>query len=117
MDVLSDVLKLVRLEGAIFFNAEFSAPWCIKSRQSKDVARYFATGAGHLIVYHLLTEGQAYARLEEGEREELTAGDIIIFPHGDAHLIGNGWPATPVDSYTTFAKNLSEGLKVARFGG
>ena len=117
MDVLSDVLKLVRLEGALFFNAEFSAPWCLRSRQSKEIARYLLPGAGHLIIYHFLTEGRAYARLEEGKREELTAGDIVIFPHGDAHLIGSGWPERPVDSFETFAKNLSQGLKVARFGG
>ncbi len=29
MDVLSEVLRVVRLEGALFFNGEFSAPWCL----------------------------------------------------------------------------------------
>jgi AraC-like DNA-binding protein len=47
----------------------------------------------------------------------LTAGDIVIFPHGDAHMLGNGWPEKPVDSLRMFAKNLTEGLKLARFGG
>jgi AraC-like DNA-binding protein len=47
----------------------------------------------------------------------LTAGDIIIFPHGDAHVLGNGSPVNPVDSLSTFGRNLTEGLKVARFGG
>jgi AraC-like DNA-binding protein len=55
--------------------------------------------------------------LPEGKREELTAGDIIIFPHGDAHLLGNGSPARPVDSFETFAKHLTKGIKLARFGG
>lgn len=68
-------------------------------------------------MYHLLIEGRAYARLPGGRREELTAGDIIVFPHGDAHLLGNGSPVNPVDSLSTFGKNLTEGLKVARFGG
>jgi hypothetical protein len=31
MDVFSEVLRVVRLEGALFFNAEFSAPWCIST--------------------------------------------------------------------------------------
>jgi len=73
--------------------------------------------SGHLIPYHYLTEGRAYARLPEGKQEELTAGDIVIFPHGDAHLLGNGSPEKPVDSFQTFAKNLTQGLKLARFGG
>ena len=117
MDVLSEVLRVVRLEGALFFNAEFSAPWCLSSSRSASVAHQLSPGARHLIIYHFLTEGRAYARLPDGRREELTAGDIVIFPHGDAHFIGNGSPAKPVDSFLTFAKNLTQGLKLVRFGG
>ncbi|HSB11228.1 MAG TPA: AraC family transcriptional regulator [Blastocatellia bacterium] len=47
----------------------------------------------------------------------MTAGDIVIFPHGDAHLLGNGSPEKPVDALHTFAKNLTQGLKLASFGG
>lgn len=117
MDLLSDILSVVKLDAAIFFNAEFSAPWCFSARASKDIAHYLSPTAGHLIVFHLLTEGRAYARLPEGPRLELTAGDIVIFPHGDAHFVGNGWPEHPVDSIKTFGKRISEGLKLARYGG
>ncbi len=117
MDVLSEVLRVVKLEGALFFNAEFSAPWCISSSRSTALAPYLSPGAGHLIIYHFLTEGRAYAKLSEGRREELTAGDIVIFPHGDAHVLGNGSPEKPADSLQTFAKNLTQGIKLARFGG
>lgn len=117
MDLLSDILKVVKLDAAIFFNGEFSAPWCFSARPSKEIAHYLSANAGHLIIYHFLTEGRAYARLEDGPRLDLTAGDIVIFPHGSAHFVGNGWPAKPVDSIKTFGKNISDGLKVARFGG
>jgi len=117
MDVLSEVLRVIKLEGALFFNGEFSAPWCLKSALTPGAAACLAPGAGHLILFHYLTEGRAYARLPEGPREELCAGDIVVFPHGNAHFIGNGSPEKPVDSFQTFAKNLTEGLKVARFGG
>jgi len=116
MDVLSEVLRAVKLEGALFFNGEFSAPWCIRSSPSAMIP-HLALGARHLIFFHFLTEGRAYARLPEGQREDLTASDIVILPHGDTHLLGNGSPAKPVDSLTAFAKNLTQGLKVARFGG
>ena len=116
MDVLSEVLRVVRLEGALFFNGEFSAPWCLSASRS-TAATYLSPGGGHLILYHFLTEGRAYARLPDGGREELTAGDIVVFPHGDTHLLGNGFPEKPVDSFQTFAKNLTQGLKLARFGG
>lgn len=117
MDVLSEVLQAVRLEGALFFNGEFSAPWSFRSTHSNAVTPFLSPKAGHLIIYHFLTEGRAYARLEGGRREVLTAGDIVIFPHGDAHILGNGSPEKPVDSLRMFAKNLTQGLKLARFGG
>src|SRR6266545_366836 len=117
MDVLSEVLRVVRLEGALFFNGEFSAPWSLREPPSSAITPYFSSEAGHLILYHFLTEGRAYARLLEGGREELTAGDVVIFPHGDAHVLGNGSPEKPMDALQMFAKNLTQGVKLARFGG
>jgi AraC-like DNA-binding protein len=117
MDVLSEVLRAVRLEGALFFNAEFSAPWSVSSPQSTAVVPYLSPDARHLIIYHYLTEGRAYGRLKDGPREELTAGDIVIFPHGDPHILGSGSSGRPVNSVQMFAKSLTRGLRVTRFGG
>jgi AraC-like DNA-binding protein len=116
MDALSEVLKIVKLRGALFFNAEFSAPWCFASSQSSQIAPLLCPGAGHVIIYHYLADGRAYAQLPEGSRRDLGSGDVVIFPHGDAHILGNG-AGKPVDSLKTFANNLSHGLKVARYGG
>jgi AraC-like DNA-binding protein len=118
MDVLSEVLRVVKLEAALFFNGEFSAPWCLRSSPAAAMMPYVSASAGHrLIIYHFLTEGRAYARLPDGPRVELTAGDIVVFPQGQEHLLGNGSPAKPVDSLKTFGKNLAQGLKLARMGG
>lgn len=116
MDALSEVLRIVKLRGALFFNGEFSAPWCVQSSQSSLLAEALCPGAGHVIIYHYLTDGRAYARLSDGSRRDLGAGDVVIFPHGDAHCLGNG-EGKPVDSLKIFANNLSNGLKVARYGG
>jgi len=117
MDVLSEVLKVVKLEGALFFNAEFTAPWCLIEPKAAEIAPYLSASGGHLILYHYLIEGRAFARLPDGRREELVAGDVLVIPHGDQHFLGNGAPEKPVDAMKTFAKNLTEGLKLARFGG
>jgi AraC-like DNA-binding protein len=117
MDVLSEVLSTVRLQGALFFNAEFSAPWCLNSSGSRGIAPYLPSNPGHIILFHFLTEGRAYAQLDDQQEVELSAGDIVILPHGDPHLIGNGSPRQPVDSFRTFQKHLADGLRLVRYGG
>ncbi|HWR49643.1 MAG TPA: AraC family transcriptional regulator [Bryobacteraceae bacterium] len=117
MDVLSEVLKVVKLEGAIHYNAEFSAPWSFRAPPSCVLVPHFALRAGHVIIYHLLTEGRGFAGLEHGERIPLTAGDIVIFPHGDSHIMGNGAPVEPVDQERELHRILAQGLKLARAGG
>jgi len=108
MDVVSEVLRVVKLEGALFFNAEFSAPWCLMNSGLKGLSTVLTPTPGHLIIYHFLTEGRAYTQLLEGKRVELTAGDIVVYPHGDPHLLGNG-RAKPVDSIKTFSPGTTTG--------
>jgi len=117
MDVLSEVLKVVKLQGAMFYNGEFSSPWSFCSPPSHMVAPYIAPAAGHVIIYHLLTEGRASARLVDGERIFLGSGDLVIFPHGDAHFIENGPPTKAVDMVKELARMFSQGLKLSRLGG
>ena len=117
MDVLSEILKVIKLEGALYYNAEFTAPWSFRAPASRTLARYFAPGGGHVIIYHLLTEGRGYAAVEDGERIPLAAGDIVIFPHGDSHVMGNGAPVPPLDSEGELHRILAQGLKLTRLGG
>ena len=118
MDVLSEVLETVRLDGAMYYNGEFSAPWCFRSPRSSMLAPYVSDGRRHVIIFHLLTEGRGYASLEaDGQPVSLEAGDIVIFPHGDPHLLGNGAPVAPMDNSRELERVLSLGLKVSRMGG
>jgi AraC-like DNA-binding protein len=118
MDVLSEVLKAVKLDGAMFYNAEYSAPWCFRAPASRLVAPYLSPDSRHVIIYHLMTEGCGYAHVEgDGRPLPLSAGDIVIFPHGDPHIMGNGLPVKPVDSEQELQRILSGGLKISRLGG
>jgi AraC-like DNA-binding protein len=116
MDALSEVLRVVKLDGAVFYNAEFSSPWRFGSPASRMLAPYLAPGADHVIIYHLLIEGGGFARLIDGERVPLEAGDIVIFPHGDAHVVENGSGAKAVDNWKEL-KEVFSGLKLVRMGG
>jgi len=117
MDVLSEVLKVVKLQGALFYNGEFSAPWSVRAASSGALASYFAPGAEHVIVYHFLTEGRATVRMDNGQRIALSAGDLVMIPHGDPHILENGPPTPTVDDAEQLAKVLGQGLKLWRTGG
>jgi len=118
MDVFSEVLKAVKLDGAMFYNAEFSAPWCLCSPASPTLAPYLSAGSRHVIIFHLLTEGHGYAQVEGDDRPlPLNAGDILIVPHGDPHAMRNGPLIKPVDHAEEIRRILSQGLKVSRMGG
>lgn len=92
MDVLSEVLKAVTLEGAVFYNAEFSAPWGFRTPSSQVLAPHVSAADKHVIVFHLVTDGRGSARLQDGPPISLEAGDIVVFPHGDPHVMENGDP-------------------------
>jgi AraC-like DNA-binding protein len=117
MDVLSEVLKVVTLEGALFYNAEFSAPWGVLSPESRRVAPVVAPQGGHVIIFHLVTEGRGSARLTEGEALPLEAGDVVVLPHGDAHILENGSPRERQDNGKELQRVIEQGLRLARMGG
>jgi AraC-like DNA-binding protein len=118
MDVLSEVLKAVKLGGAMFYNAEFSAPWCFYSPPSLTLAPYLSADSKHLIIFHLLTHGHGHAHIEGDDRLlSLNAGDILIIPHGDPHAMRNGPFIKPVDHAEEVRRVLDQGLRVSRMGG
>ena len=117
MDALSEILRVINLDSAVYFNAELSEPWCIASPEASVLAPVLARAAGHVIIYHFLAEGGAYVRLENGERIPLVPGDIVTLPHGHAHLLGSGPAVSPVHVADTLPAVLAHGLELLRAGG
>jgi AraC-like DNA-binding protein len=117
MDVLSEVLRVVKLQGALFYNGEFTSPWSVYAASSRALARYFGTDTEHVVVYHLLSEGHASVRLGDGDRLNLEAGDIVMIPHGDRHIVENGRAASTIDDSEHLLEVLSQGLKLWKVGG
>jgi AraC-like DNA-binding protein len=118
MDAFSEILSGVKLDGAVFFSAEFSAPWGFSAPPSKVMAARHAPGAEHLVLYHLVVEGGAVVELADGESIELEPGDIVIFPHGDPHHMSSGSGATrPFPNYGISAKIKARDLTPLYAGG
>ncbi|HTT09633.1 MAG TPA: AraC family transcriptional regulator [Burkholderiaceae bacterium] len=85
MDALSETLRVVRLVGAIFINARFSAPWCYQSPNADSIASVLEPGADRVVIFHLITAGECYVEMGDGAPTHLVAGDAVLFPQGDAH--------------------------------
>jgi len=98
VDAFSEVLSTLKLQGALFFNAEFSAPWGFLSPRSDFLAPHLVPGAERLVIYHLVLEGSASIRTENGETVSLNPGDIVVLPHGDPHHMTCGLPQQYIDT-------------------
>jgi AraC-like DNA-binding protein len=89
MDALSDVLRAVRLTGAVFFDVQASEPWVAETPQGESIVGRIFPGADHLISYHVITGGACWGGLIGQAPLHLSAGDVIVFPHGDAHVMSS----------------------------
>jgi AraC-like DNA-binding protein len=90
MDPLSDVLRVVRLDGAFFYAVEAAEPWSVEAVAAKDLSPRILPAAEHLISYHILMQGQCYGGVVGEEQVEMLPGDVIVFPHGDPHVMASG---------------------------
>jgi AraC-like DNA-binding protein len=84
MDALSETLRVVQLVGAIFINARFTAPWCYQSPSARSAAPLLEPGAERVVIFHLVTDGECYVEMDE-KAVKLIAGDVVVFPEGNAH--------------------------------
>jgi AraC-like DNA-binding protein len=88
-DTLSDVLRAVRLTGAVFIDVDVTVPWATFAPQTRHLIPLIMPDAQHLISYHLVTEGECYAVQKDRDPVKLQAGDLIVFPHGDYHTLAS----------------------------
>lgn len=96
-DVLSDVLRAVRLTGAVYFDFELSSPWIAQAPSSHEIAAIVMPGAQRVIEYHLIARGACWGHMVGREPIRLHEGDLLGFPQGDAHILSSapGMQATP----------------------
>ena len=93
VDVLSDVLRSVRLTGAMFFLVDASTPWATRAPRASAFRPVVLPRSQHLVSYHIVTHGTCWGGLTEANAERMEAGDILVIPHGDAYFLAEPSPA------------------------
>lgn len=76
MDTLSEILKTINLSGTVYKRVNLSSPWGIEF------------DSGVFARFHMLVSGQCWLNIKESnEQIRILAGDIVVFPRGDAHSL------------------------------
>lgn len=88
-DTLSDVLRTVRLRGAFFFNIHGADPWVVETSHASDLIPRIMPGVDHMMEFHGIANGSCWAAIVGSPPIRLEEGDIVIFPHGDAHVMSS----------------------------
>lgn len=119
MDALSRVLKSVSLDGALYLDAEFTAPWNMRGKYGLTSVRQRLAGAEHVVFFHYLTEGTCKAQLlGETDVIDVQAGDLVLFPRDDRHLIGSDLQLAPLEAENfNGGAEPAPGLRHLRYGG
>ena len=74
MDLLSDVLRELRLDSAAYRVLVLRAPWRLRFD-------------GGLRGVHIVVRGRCVLTLDTGGRRSLEAGDLVVLPRADSHVL------------------------------
>lgn len=116
MDAFSDVLRVIRLAGGVFLEAEFTAPWCINGKISADHCKPFRVTPRHVIASHFVGEGQMRVRVGD-ETFDVRAGELVLLPHNDPHLFGSDLDAAPMSASNVMQPPQSGAIARIKHGG
>jgi AraC-like DNA-binding protein len=116
-DVLSDVLRAVRLTGAVYFDFELSTPWVAEAPASSRIASKVMPGAQRVIAYHVVARGACWGQGVEQAPIRLQEGDLIVFPQGDPHVMSSAPGMRGTVDMSMFARRPTSMPSVYEMGG
>ena len=116
-DVLSDVLRAVRLTGAIYFDFELTSPWVAEAPPSREIAAKVMPGSQRVIEYHLVARGACWGHAVGQEPIRLNEGDLIVFPQGDAHVMSSAPGMRAKPDMAAFARQTTPLPMMYELGG
>lgn len=122
-DVLSDVLRSVRLTGSMLFLVDATTPWHSWAPPTEAFRRVVLPASQHMVSYHIVTRGCCWGGLRDQAPERFEAGDMLVVPHGDAYFLAEPLEAQagygPEEAVTFFRSMAAGALPslVAEGGG
>lgn len=116
-DVLSDVLRSVRLTGAVYYDFDLSSPWVAEAPASCDIAATVMPGAQRVIEYHLVARGACWGQLVGESPIRLREGDLIVFPQGDPHVLSSAPGMRAAPDMAMYAKTTALPIVYEHGGG
>jgi AraC-like DNA-binding protein len=117
MDVLSDVLRVVRLSGAVFFTADFSSPWSLQSPIPEMLAPALIPEAECVVLFHILVDGECEVECVGHPLVTMASGDVIVFPRGDQHTMRTHGMATATPITSILSPRGDEDPPQLSYGG
>lgn len=86
-DPLSDVLRTVKLTGALFFGVDATYPWGVHVPHMDQIAPVVLPGAQHVVSYDIVLQGAGWVQMAGLEPVRFESGDILVFAHSDPHAL------------------------------
>lgn len=108
-------LERLRLDGAIFFRAEFTEHWSFTS-PLREITPVLHPGATRMILFHVVAEGRCWVSLPGGDRHWASRGDVIVLPYGDDYLMGGVQEAETVPILSLIARPPWKTMPVVEHG-
>jgi len=117
LDALSDVLRVIRLSGGVFLEAELTAPWCINGRISSQDCKPFMEAPRHVIASHFVAAGHMQIQVDGGAAVDVKAGELVLLPRNDLHAFGSDLSLAPLLASQVVKPPDVGGISRINYGG
>jgi pimeloyl-ACP methyl ester carboxylesterase/AraC-like DNA-binding protein len=97
MDVLDEILSSLRLSGGVVIDAQFTGDYCVRAQFTPDHCSPWFPTPQTMISYHYVRSGRTIAQVDGIPPIALEAGDIVILPRNDPHLLSSRTGLKPAD--------------------
>lgn len=117
MEAWIDMLDSLRLNGGLFLDAEFTAPWCIRAQVGPEDCSPYTPVPRHIIAYHYVLAGEMLLQVANTPPVRIGAGEIVVLPRNDVHLMGSSLSHRAVVADRLIQQGVNGGLARIVHGG